>query len=158
MNKKLLSPYPEETVNKIKTLLSKSKGMVLDDNLLGSLEEMCEDLGIQLKNGEAGIGNLSVKKEENEESKMLEEQIQEEREIFDNVIDVIGAGLCLVDKNSKIIWANDTLKEWLNLSESPVGHHCSDVYHCDVVGTDKCPAVLVLKGKEGHVIQSWVTT
>ena len=150
--------YPEETVNKIKKLLSKSKGMKLDDDLLGSLEGMCEDLGTQLENGVVGTGNISVKNEENEESKILEEQIQEEREIFDNVIDVIGAGLCLIDKNSKIIWANDTLKEWLNLNESPVGHHCSDVYHCDVVGTNKCPAVQVLKGKEGHVVQTWVTT
>jgi len=88
----------------------------------------------------------------------LEEQIQEEREIFDNVIEVMGAGLCLIDKNTKIIWANDTLKEWLNLNESPVGGHCSDIYHCDVVGTDKCPAELVLKGKKGHIVQSWVRT
>jgi signal transduction histidine kinase/PAS domain-containing protein len=158
MKKKLLSSYPEEAVNKIKELLRKSKDMVLDDNLLGSLEEMCADLGSQLKKGEVVAGNLSVKNEENEESKILEDQIQEEREIFDNVIDVMGAGLCLIDKNSKIIWANDTLKEWLNLNESPVGDHCSDIYHCDVVGTDKCPAELVLKGKEGHMIQSWVTT
>lgn len=158
MKKKPLSLSTEETVNKIKKLLSSSKGMVLDDNLLGSLEGMCEDLGTQLKNGAVGAGNLSEKNEENEESKILEEQIQEEREIFDNVIDVMGAGLCLIDKNSKIIWANDTLKEWLNLNESPVGNHCSQIYHCDVVGTNKCPAELVLKGKEGHIVQSWVTT
>ena len=160
MKKKPSSPHIhiEETVNKIKMLLSKSKGMVLDDNLFGSLEEMCDDLGSQLKNGKVVTENLSVENEENEDSKILEEQIQEEREIFDNVIDVMGAGLCLIDKNSKIIWANDTLKEWLNLNESPVGGHCSDIYHCDVVGTDKCPAELVLNGKEGHIIQSWVTT
>ena len=158
MKKKPLSSSQVGTLKKIKKMLSKSKGKVLDDNLLGSLEEMCEDLGSQLKKGEVVAGNLSVKNEENEESKILEEQIQEEREIFDNVIDVMGAGLCLIDKNSKIIWANDTLKEWLNLNESPVGDHCSDIYHCDVVGTDKCPAELVLKGKEGHMIQSWVTT
>mgnify|MGYP003965468637 FL=1 len=148
----------EKTVNKIRKLLNKSKGMVLDDKLLGSLEEMCEDLGAQLKKREVEAGNLSVKNEENEESKILEEQIQEEREIFDNVIEVMGAGLCLIDKNTKIIWANDTLKEWLNLNESPVGGHCSDIYHCDVVGTDKCPAELVLKGKKGHIVQSWVRT
>ena len=148
----------EKTVNKIRKLLKKSKGMVLDDKLLGSLEEMCEDLGAQLKKREVEAGNLSVKNEENEESKILEEQIQEEREIFDNVIEVMGAGLCLIDKNTKIIWANDTLKEWLNLNESPVGGHCSDIYHCDVVGTDKCPAELVLKGKKGHIVQSWVRT
>ena len=148
----------EKTVNKIRKLLNKSKGMVLDDKLLGSLEEMCEDLGAQLKKREVEAVNLSVKNEENEESKILEEQIQEEREIFDNVIEVMGAGLCLIDKNTKIIWANDTLKEWLNLNESPVGGHCSDIYHCDVVGTDKCPAELVLKGKKGHIVQSWVRT
>ncbi|MGR3293509.1 MAG: ATP-binding protein [Candidatus Scalindua sp.] len=158
MNKKPSSSYPEGVLNKIIKLLNKSKGAVLDDHLLGSLEEMCEDLGSQLKNGNVGTGNLSVQNGDNEESKILEEQIQEEREIFDNVIEVMGAGLCLIDKNSKIIWANDTLKEWLNLTESPVGSHCSGIYHCDVVGTDKCPAEMVLKGKEGHMIQSWVTT
>ncbi len=158
MKKKPLFSYPEEAVSKIKELLRKSKDMVIDDNLLGTLEGMCDDLGFHLNKVEIGTGNFPVKNEENEESKILEEQIQEEREIFDNVIDVIGAGLCLIDKNSKIIWANDTLKEWLNLKESPVGHHCSDVYNCDVVGTAKCPAALVLNGKEGHVIQSWVTT
>ena len=158
MKKKPVVPHMEKTVNKIKELLNQSKGMVLDDKLLGSLEEMCEDLGAQLKKREVEAVNLSVKNEENEESKILEEQIQEEREIFDNVIEVMGAGLCLIDKNTKIIWANDTLKEWLNLNESPVGGHCSDIYHCDVVGTDKCPAELVLKGKKGHIVQSWVRT
>ena len=158
MKKKPVVPHMEKTVNKIRKLLNKSKGMVLDDKLLGSLEEMCEDLGAQLKKREVEAVNLSVKNEENEESKILEEQIQEEREIFDNVIEVMGAGLCLIDKNTKIIWANDTLKEWLNLNESPVGGHCSDIYHCDVVGTDKCPAELVLKGKKGHIVQSWVRT
>ena len=158
MKKRPVVPHMEKTVNKIRKLLNKSKGMVLDDKLLGSLEEMCEDLGSQLKKREVEAGNLSVKNEENEESKILEEQIQEEREIFDNVIEVMGAGLCLIDKNTKIIWANDTLKEWLNLNESPVGGHCSDIYHCDVVGTDKCPAELVLKGKKGHIVQSWVRT
>ena len=158
MKKKPLSSNQVGTLNKIKKLLSKSRGKVLDDKLLGSLEGMCADLGSQLKKGEVGTKNLSVKKGEKEESKILEEQIQEEREIFDNVIEVMGAGLCLIDKKSKIIWANDTLKEWLNLSESPVGGHCSDIYHCDVVGTDKCPAELVLKGKKGCIIQSWVRT
>ena len=63
-----------------------------------------------------GQQNYPAKKiKQNEESKILEEQIQEERRIFDNIIQIIGAGLCLIDKNSKIIWANDTLKEWLNL-------------------------------------------
>ena len=158
MKKKPLSSNQVGTLNKIKKLLSKSRGKVLDDKLLGSLEGMCADLGSQLKKGEVGTKNLSVKKEEKEESKILEEQIQEEREIFDNVIEVMGAGLCLIDKKSKVIWANDTLKEWLNLSESPVGGHCSDIYHCDVVGTDKCPAELVLKGEKGHIVQSWVRT
>ena len=56
MKKKPLSSYPEEAVNRIRELLCKSKGMVLDDNLLGSLEDMCEELGSQLKNGDGGTG------------------------------------------------------------------------------------------------------
>jgi len=46
MKKKPVVPHMEKTVNKIRKLLNKSKGMVLDDKLLGSLEEMCEDLGL----------------------------------------------------------------------------------------------------------------
>ena len=73
-------------------------------------------------------------------------------------MEVIGAGLCLIDKNSKIIWTNDTLRDWLNIEESPVGNYCSDIYHCNFIGTDKCPAAQIIKGKEGHIIESWVTT
>ncbi len=76
MKKKSLSPCMEGTVNKIKKLLSKSKGIVLDDNLLESLEELCEDLGSQLNNEKVGTGSLSVISKENEESKILEDQIQ----------------------------------------------------------------------------------
>ena len=59
MKKKPLSSCPEEAVNKIKELLRKSKDMVLDDNLLGSLEGMCEDLGSHLKNEKIGTAKLS---------------------------------------------------------------------------------------------------
>ncbi len=158
MSKKQLSPLPAGTLKKIRKLLKKSKGAVLDDKLLGSLEGMCENMESQLKAGNIEAATLSVENEKKEESKILEEQIQEERRIFDNIIEVIGAGLCLIDKNSKIIWANDTLKDWMNLKESPVGFHCADVYHCNYIGTDKCPAEQIIKGREGHIVQSWVTT
>jgi signal transduction histidine kinase/PAS domain-containing protein len=158
MNKKLFSNYPEETLSKIRKLIDNSKGVKSDDDLLGSLGDLCENLETQLKDWRAETARLSIENKVKSESEILEEQIQEERRIFDNIIQVIGAGLCLIDKDSKITWANDTLKEWLNLSESPVGNHCSDIYRCNVVGTNKCPAVQIIKGKEGHVIQSWVTT
>ena len=158
MKKKSCSHYPEETVNKIRKLLDTSKGMMLDDNLLGSLEGMCEDLAAQLKNDRGETSKLSIENEKKKEAEILEEQIQEERMIFDNIIAVIGAGLCLIDKHSKIIWVNDTLKEWLNLEESPVGSYCSDIYSCNVVGTNKCPVAQIIKGKEGHIIESWITT
>ncbi len=154
MKKTLLSSYPEVAVNKIKELLCKSKDRILDENLLGSLEGMCEDLGSHLKNEKIGTGDFPTINEQDEKSAILEEKIQEERRIFDNIIQVIGAGLCLIDKDSKITWANDTLQEWLDLNESPVGSHCSDIYRCNVVGTNKCPAAQIINGKEGHVIQS----
>lgn len=158
MNKKLFSNYPEETLSKIRKLIDKSKGVKPDDNLLGSLGDLCDNLETQLKDWRVETANLSIENKVKSESEILEEQIQEERRIFDNIIQVIGAGLCLIDKDSIITWANDTLKEWLDLSESPVGSHCSSIYLCNIVGTNKCPAVQIFKGKEGHVIQSWVTT
>jgi len=158
MSKKQLTNCPEENINKVRQFLNKSKGMVLDDSLLRTVENMFQDVESQLKYINAEIANLSTEKKDGNGSKELKEQIQEERKIFDNIMEVIGAGLCLLDKDSKIIWANDTLKDWLDLKESPIGSHCSDIYHCDVVGTVKCPAVQVIKGKEGHIIESWVTT
>ncbi|ODS34418.1 MAG: two-component sensor kinase [Candidatus Scalindua rubra] len=91
-------------------------------------------------------------------NKELEEQIQDERKIFDNVMDIIRAGLCLLDENLRIIWANNNLRDWLDLKESPVGKHCHDIYHCSEVETDNCPAVQAFKGKEDHIIETWVTT
>ena len=158
MSKRRSTYYPKEAIGKIRKVLNKSRGMVLDENLLNTVEDICQGVEINLKKKKFITAKLSKNSVNKDESKKLEEQIQEERKIFDNVMTVIGAGLCLLDKDSKVVWANDTLKEWLDLKESPIGNHCSNIYHCDVVGTDKCPAVRVFKGREGHMIGSWVTT
>ena len=158
MSKRQSTYYPKEAIDKIKKVLNKSKGMVLDENLLNTVENICQGVESNLKMKKPGTAKLSNNSVKKDESKKLEEQIQEERKIFDNIMTVIGAGLCLLDKDSKVVWANDTLKEWLDLKESPIGNHCSNIYQCDVVGTDKCPAVRVFKGKEGRMIGSWVTT
>ena len=158
MSKRQTTYYPKEAIGRIRKVLNKSKGMVLDDNLLNTVENICQGVDTNLKRKKTGTAKLSRKSVTEDESKTLEEQIQEERKIFGNIMEVIGAGLCLLDKDSKVVWANDTLREWLDLKESPIGNHCSNIYHCDVAGTDKCPAVRVFRGEEGHLLESWVTT
>jgi len=158
MSKRQSTYYPKEAIAKIRKVLNKSKGMVLDENLLNTVENICQGVESNLKKKKSGTATLSKKSIKEDESKTLEEQIQEERKIFGNIMEVIGAGLCLLDKDSKVVWANATLKEWLDLKESPIGDHCSNIYHCDVARTDKCPAVRVFKGEEGHSLESWVTT
>ena len=158
MSKRQSTYYPKEAIGKIRKVLNKSKGMVLDEDLLNNVENICQGVESNLKKKKSRTVELSKKSVKEDESKKLEEQIQEERNIFGNIMEVIGAGLCLLDKDSKVVWANDTLKEWLDLKESPIGTHCSSIYHCDVAGTDKCPAVRVFKGEEGHLLESWVTT
>ena len=154
MSKRQTTYYPKEAIGKIRKVLNKSKGMVLDENLLNTVENICQGVESNLKKKKSGTATLSKKSIKEDESKTLEEQIQEERKIFGNIMEVIGAGLCLLDKDSKVVWANATLKEWLDLKESPIGDHCSNIYHCDVARTDKCPAVRVFKGEVAFSICS----
>jgi signal transduction histidine kinase/PAS domain-containing protein len=156
MNKKLLTSYPEEAINKIKELLNKSKDMILDENLLNTVENICQGVESNLKKEKPEPAKSLKKSNEDNESKKLEEQIQEERRIFDNIIEVIGIGLCLIDKDLRIKWANHTLWDWLNLKESPVGKYCRDIYHCNEFENGCCPAVTVFKGGKGSIIETWV--
>ncbi len=42
------------------------------------------------------------------------------------------------------------------MKDSPVSKCCHDIYHCDEVGTDSCPATNVFKGKTGGIIETWI--
>jgi signal transduction histidine kinase/PAS domain-containing protein len=150
MNNDLSRTNSETTINKVRNLLKEYRGRPLDENLSEKIENVF--MGIEAGVAEQGaeITKLS------ESSKPQKERRKLERRSRDKIIDVIGVGLCMLDKDLKVTWANQTLCDWLNLKESPLGKHCHEVYHCDAVGTDSCPADNAYKGKAGGIIETWI--
>jgi len=150
MDNDLSRTNSETTINRIRNLLNEYRGRPLDENLSEKIENVF--MGIEAGVGEQGaeITKLSENRKPQKERRKLE------RRNRDKIIDVIGVGLCMLDKDLKVTWANQTLCDWLNLKESPLGRHCHEVYHCDEVGTDRCPADNAYKGKAGGIIETWV--
>ena len=51
-----------------------------------------------------------------------------EKEKLEHVVGVIGAGLALIGRDRRIIWANRTIKEWFGRGEAVEGKNCHEVY------------------------------
>jgi signal transduction histidine kinase/PAS domain-containing protein len=156
MNNDLSRANPETIINRIRNLLNEYRGLPLDENLSKKIEDVCLDLRADPTQKDT---EMTKKLEDNElpnVSKDFKERRGSERRNKDKIIDGIGIGLCLLDKEQKITWANQTLCDWMNLNDSPLGKHCHDVYRCDEVGTDSCPAANVFKGKAGGIIETWI--
>ncbi len=56
-----------------------------------------------------------------------EELVREKRKL-DDVVGVIGAGLALIDREHKIIWANKTLQDWFGHGRQIEGMLCHQLY------------------------------
>ena len=137
-------------VSRLRDLLNEYRGRPLDENL----SEKIENVLLGLEAGVAGQGAEITKPSENTEQQ--KERRKFERRNKDKIIDVIGIGLCLLNKDLKVIWANQTLCDWLNLKDSPVGNTCHDIYHCDEIGTGICPAANVFNGNVSNIIETWI--
>ncbi len=137
-------------IYKLSGLLNEYRGMPLDEDLSKKIEDICIGLDADFTERDAGITIMAENTEQPEERRKLE------RRNKDKIIDVIGIGLCLLDKDLKITWANQTLCEWLNLNDSPVGKYCHDIYHCDEIGTGVCPAGNVFNGNVSSIIETWI--
>ncbi len=158
MNKELLTLNYEAVTNKLRSILSEHEGMVLDKSLLSKIDVICRNIESELKKEGIKTETLFKDDEQHKESKNLKERRKRERRKNDNITDVIGIGLCLLDRDLKIIWTNKPICDWLDLKESPVGKCCHDIYHCSEFGTENCPAMNVFQGGAGRVIEAWVTT
>ena len=73
MSKRQTTYYPKEAIGKIRKVLNKSKGMVLDENLLNTVENICQGVESNLKKKKSGTATLSKKSIKEDESKTLEE-------------------------------------------------------------------------------------
>jgi len=141
----------EEATNRLRKILNESKGMVLDKGLLRKIE-------IELEKRNSEIVELLKNAEARNESRNFEEHILKEIKRCEGIVDVIGEGLCLLNKDLKVIWANKTISDWLDLKGPPVGNYCKDIFHCSEAGIENCQAKNVFNGGEGHIIETWITT
>ncbi|MHC4138240.1 MAG: GAF domain-containing sensor histidine kinase [Planctomycetota bacterium] len=147
MNNNLSKTNFETAVNRIRNLLDEYRGMPLDESFSKKIEEVCQDLRADSTQKDTELPKAS---------KGVKERRTLKRRNQDKIIDVIGVGLCLLDKELKITWANKTLRDWLQLKESPLGKHCHDIYHCDEVGTGSCPAANVFNRRAGGIVETWI--
>jgi signal transduction histidine kinase len=79
------------------------------------------------------------RKEEIERYAMeLEERVKErtaellsEKEKLDTIVSAIGGGIIIIDKNARIIWANEVIKNMFN--KNVVGKYCEELWEdCDI--------------------------
>ena len=80
-------------------------------------------------------------------ARLAEEQLRQEKEKLDYVVDVLGIGLCLMDRNMNILWANANLPKVWGLAELPKRARCKDVFQCTEA---YCPVAKALEGAEGR--------
>ncbi len=79
--------------------------------------------------------------------KVAEELLRQEKEKLDYVMDVLGVGLCFVDRNMNILWANSNLPKVWGMEGLPPGTRCPDVFSC---GEAHCPIARAFQEGKGR--------
>ncbi|HHT9117542.1 MAG TPA: GAF domain-containing protein [Candidatus Hypogeohydataceae bacterium YC38] len=77
------------------------------------------------------------------EEKHSEEKLLQEKEKLEQVVEALRVGLCLMDKNLSIVWANDNLLKIWGLPQIPLGQQYSVVFQC---AEADCPVTGALQG------------
>jgi putative nucleotidyltransferase with HDIG domain len=68
----------------------------------------------------------------------------------DKIVNSVGAGLCLLDKNLRIIWLNKQYIDWFGPSKSLCGKHCYNVFEHRRHICRGCPTLKVFQDGEIH--------
>ena len=86
------------------------------------------------------------------EKKRAEDRLLQESYKVQSVVEALGIGLCLMNKELNITWGNKKISELWGLSESVVGMACPAIFQCKEI---VCPAQKAFKRGEGrfHDIQ-----
>jgi len=69
-----------------------------------------------------------------------EQDLLREKQKLEDVVSVVGAGLALIDRQRRIVWANRKLREWFGAGEEVVGRRCHQVYCRRDTVCAECPA------------------
>jgi PAS domain S-box-containing protein len=78
------------------------------------------------------------------ERKRAEEELKTEKEKLNSIVEGIGAGLALLDVDTRIMWSNDILQKWFGPKAKIAGKYCCELY--DLKDPEKeCAALLALR-------------
>ncbi len=68
----------------------------------------------------------------------------------DDIINGLGAGISVIDKNMRVVWVNHLQAEWFGKAENLCGKHCYEAYKSARLICKKCPTVKVFKTGKPH--------
>jgi PAS domain S-box-containing protein len=68
------------------------------------------------------------------------EELLREKQKIEHVVDLIGAGLALIGKDRRILWANRTISEWFGQGGPVEGRRCHEIYCRRDTKCASCPA------------------
>ncbi len=87
--------------------------------------------------------------------KRSEEAIRIERDKLENIVEGIGAGLTLLDKNLSITWANSTIKEWFGHTDINDCNHCGEFY--GIIDGQECSSMRSLKSGKAETSEASIS-
>jgi len=68
----------------------------------------------------------------------------------DDIINGLGAGISVIDRDMRIVWINQLQAEWFGLPETICGKHCYEAYKGARKVCNNCPTVKVFKTGKPH--------
>jgi len=96
-------------------------------------------LGKLLDRAGTHVGYSAVVLDITERRKAAEALLREKQKL-EHVVAVIGAGLALIGKDRRILWANRTIEEWFGGGKSVEGKICHEIYCRRGQPCQNCPA------------------
>ncbi|MEW6357801.1 MAG: GAF domain-containing protein [Planctomycetota bacterium] len=87
--------------------------------------------------------------------KQAEDEVRREQENIRNVLTAMGAGLSLIDRNMRVVWANKAVVDWFRPGVDVTGMRCHELYHGRQDICENCVALNAFKTsqvqREEHV-------
>jgi PAS domain S-box-containing protein len=106
-------------------------------------------LGRLLDEGERHVGYTAVVIDTTERRR-AEDDLLREKQKLEHVVEVIGAGLALIDRDHRILWANRMIKEWFVPDGKVEGKFCHEVYCHRGSACVSCPSQSCFSTSANH--------
>lgn len=69
-------------------------------------------------------------------------ELEQEKRKLENIVDGIGVGLSLIDRQMNVLWINRITKGWFGKDNDIIGQHCYEVYWNTEKTCDNCPSLI----------------